>query len=222
MKTISSNQPSIHLVIGPLLDIYNATTPITGVLYGSLSSLFLYDQYGTKYDEISRDDVIGWVDLGNGFYNFSFGNNGGGVEFITENAPGPWILSVQGPTFLPYKEDILVVNADAYNAWIAGTGAIKADDRNGAQLASLLIENQILANTSGLSGASLSNISQIGNIHCDLISGGSFYKASVYIKDIEVRDQVIYTAYKDPVTHQLLTMSQPFTQNIIIASGGDL
>jgi len=68
----------------------------------------------------------------------------------------------------------------------------------------------------------LSKITKVGSISADIISGGILKKAGTTIKDIEVRDNRVYVSYRDPADGQMKVYDQLFTQDVIIASGGDL
>jgi hypothetical protein len=89
------------------------------------------------------------------------------------------------------------------------------------------INNVVSENTDSINNrlplhpATEESVQKIGSIECDIISGGDLYKETVKIKDIEVRDGDVFTTYVDS-EGLLRTYSQVFSQDIIIASGGDL
>ena len=68
----------------------------------------------------------------------------------------------------------------------------------------------------------LSKITKVGSISADIISGGVLKQAGTTIKDIEVRDNRVYVSYRDPTDGKMKVYDQLFTQDIVIASGGDL
>ncbi len=68
----------------------------------------------------------------------------------------------------------------------------------------------------------LSKITKVGSISADIISGGTLKKAGTTIKDIEVRDNRVYVSYRDPTDGKMKVYDQLFTQDVVIASGGDL
>jgi len=82
----------------------------------------------------------------------------------------------------------------------------------------------ILASTSGLNGEAMRGTDNVGSISADIITSGGtvLHVAGATIKDIEVRSNIVYLTYRDPADGKMKTYSQPFTQDIIIASGGDL
>ena len=82
--------------------------------------------------------------------------------------------------------------------------------------------SQIWQSTSGLAGEAMRGTDHVGSISADIISGGVVKKAGATIKDIEVRDNTVYVTYRDPADGKMKTFSVPFTQDVVIASGGDL
>jgi hypothetical protein len=245
---IYSASPNYEIVVGPLISAGDAITPYTGL--SSVDSLKVFDPYGNS-TELSAIVPASLTDITNGYYLLEIDPTSNAISAngsfkISIQAAGEILpFNMDLMVLHPDTYDELVNGPAGSNTEItqilqqvSGTSNIsthlsavevKINTANSA------ITNGFASTDVNIQGVSalalmiksdtediLYDVSRIGSISADTISGDELHKAGATIKDIEVRDNEVFVTYRDPDDGKLKTFSQAFHQDIIIASGGDL
>ena len=110
---------------------------------------------------------------------------------------------------------------DAYDYYVTTSGtdsdAITNLETNVLEISAMVVD--IDTATAGLSGDVMRGTDNVGNITATIISGDVVVSGAT-IKDIDMRDDYTYIAYKDE-NDEMKIMSIPFVQNGVVASGVD-
>lgn len=239
-----------NIVVGPLLSAGDALTPYTGLTEGEFDSISFINPIGIISDV--KAQLTFFSEIGNGYYGIFIDSSTSAIDsngsykismqaagkilpynmdlmilhpdYYYELINGPILTNtainliyrqVSGSTNISTQLSATQAQVVSYGGSLSTTvGSIdsKIDTLKNTDVPAVKLDTSLI----------LSKITKVGSISADIISGGVLKKAGTTIKDIEVRDNRVYVSYRDPTDGKMKVYDQLFTQDIVIASGGDL